>query len=55
MFCIPIKFLNLLRRGVDIGNINISRRTEGVPDRPVPILYPFVTALPVGAAGGVMG
>ena len=45
--------LNLLRRGPGVGNINISRRTKGIPDRPVSIGDSFVTALAVGAAGAV--
>ncbi|GAB7492563.1 hypothetical protein Bwad001_12870 [Bilophila wadsworthia] len=53
MFRFLIEFLNLFRRGVDIGNINISRRAEGVPNRPAAVLYPFVTVLSFGAGGAV--
>ncbi len=53
VFRFLIEFLNLFRRWVGIGNINISRRPECVPDHAAPVLYPFVTVLSVGAGGGV--
>lgn len=52
-FCLLIEFSNLFLHRLHIGNINISRRSEGVPDSPVPVLYPFVTVLSVGAGGAV--
>ena len=48
---VSVESLNLLLRRLHIGNINISRRAKGVPDHPVPVLYPFVTVLSVGAGG----
>ena len=49
IFRLPVELLNLFLRGVDVGDINISRRSKGVPDHPAPVVYPFVTVLSVGA------
>ncbi len=48
-----IEVLNPLWCRIDIGNINIARRAESIPDYPAPVVYPFITALAVGAAGAV--
>lgn len=48
-----IESLNIFFRRLHIGNINIARRAKSVPDHPAPVLYPFITVLPVGAGGGV--
>ena len=53
MFRISIEFLNLFRRGVDIGNINISRRPKGIPAHLSAIVYPLIPVLPVGTSGAV--
>ena len=49
IFRLPVELLNLFLRGVDVGDINISRRSKGVPDHPAPVAYPFITVLSVGA------
>ena len=51
IFRLPVELLNLFLRGVDVGDINISRRSKGVPDHPAPVVYPFITVLSVGADG----
>ncbi len=49
IFRLPVELLNLFLRGVDVGDINISRRSKGVPDHPAPVVYPFIMVLSVGA------
>lgn len=50
---VSVESLNLLLRRQHIGNINISRCAEGIPDHPAPVVYPFITVLAFGAGGGV--
>ena len=53
LFCFMDETLNLFRRGIDIDNINISRRPKGIPNHSAAVGYPFITVLSVGAGGGV--
>ena len=53
LFHVLDKIINLLLRGADVCNINISRRTKGIPDHSTPVVYPFISVLSVGAGGGV--
>ncbi len=54
LFSFMNKTFKLPLRGIDICNINISRRAKGTPDRPASVVYPFVTALFVGTRGACL-
>ena len=38
-----IELQNFLFCRLNIGDVNIPRRTKGIPDHPVPVVYPFVS------------
>ena len=52
-FRFPIELPNLFRRGLNIGNINISRCSKDIPDHSAAVVYPFV-AVPSVRAGACL-
>lgn len=53
LFRLGIELLNLLRRGPNIGNVDVSRCSKGMTDNPPPVVDFFISPTFVGRGEGV--